>query len=158
MTQTLTLTTTNKTARYAELFPQIQAVVAHENDRIANMANISAMLHEAFDWLWIGFYRVDEQANELVLGSFQGPLACSRIPFGKGVCGEVWQSGQMQIVDDVHQHPNHIACSALSRSEIVVPVIDAQGKVTAVLDIDAVTVSAFDTIDSNELCKIATLI
>lgn len=154
----LNLTATDKATRYEQLIPQIEAVIAGEEDRIANMGNICAMLKEAFDWLWVGFYRVDTKCNELVLGPFQGPLACTRIPFGKGVCGEVWQSGQTQMVDDVLSHPNHIACSPLSRSEIVLPLIDSHQQVIGVLDIDAKHVACFDYIDEINLAKITSLL
>lgn len=156
--QTLTLTTHDKAERYKQLLSQIQAVIADESDVIANMGNICAMLKEAFDWLWIGFYRVDTNANQLVLGPFQGPLACTRIPFGKGVCGEVWQHAKTQIVDDVLSHPNHIACSALSRSEIVIPVMDNQDRVVAVLDIDADCPAAFDDVDRKALESLCQLL
>lgn len=153
----LVLTTTDKTARYEELLPQIQAVISDENDIIANMGNVCAMLKEAFDWLWIGFYRVDNHAKQLVLGPFQGPLACTRIPHGKGVCGEVWANGQTQVVDDVLKHPNHIACSSLSRSEIVLPLFEGDN-VVAVLDIDADTPACFDAVDKTYLTQLATLL
>lgn len=151
----LTLTATDKVARYEQLLPQIQAVISGEDDIIANMGNVCAMLKEAFGWLWVGFYRVDSTANQLLLGPFQGPLACTRIPHGKGVCGEVWASGQTQIVDDVLKHPNHIACSSLSRSEIVLPLFDGD-KVVAVLDIDADTPACFDEVDKKYLTQLTT--
>lgn len=151
--ETLTLTATDKETRYQELLPQIKAVIDYESDTIANMANTCAMLKEAFGWLWVGFYRVDEQVNQLILGPFQGPLACTRIPHGKGVCGEVWQNGKTQIVDDVLAHPNHIACSSQSRSEIVLPIINGDS-VTAVLDIDSDKVADFDAIDEKYLAQL----
>ncbi|MBS9777761.1 MAG: GAF domain-containing protein [Gammaproteobacteria bacterium] len=156
--KTLTINAEDKQSQYAELIPQIKAVISDESDIIANMGNISAMLKETFGWLWVGFYRVDNDNNQLVLGPFQGPLACTRIPLGKGVCGEVWQSAKSQIVDDVLTHPNHIACSSLSRSEIVVPVTDENGSVIAVLDIDADAPSCFDEIDQKNLESICQLL
>lgn len=148
--QKLTITATEKRAVYQELLPQIQAVISHEEDMTANMANICAMLKTTFAWLWVGFYRVDSNAKQLVLGPFQGPLACTRIPYGKGVCGEVWANGQAQRVDDVNKHPNHIACSSLSRSEIVLPLYN-KGKVIAVLDIDSEKIADFDETDEKHL-------
>lgn len=117
-------------------------------DDIGNMANITALIHQHFQHHWIGFYRVVGQ--ELMLGPFQGPVACTRIGFGKGVCGQAWEQGQSIIVQDVHQHPGHIACSPYSNSEIVVPCI-RQGKVWAVLDIDSTEFNAFEQIDQDAL-------
>lgn len=154
---TLTLKNEEKSAKYKELLPQIAAVIDGEDDLIANMGNICAMLKEAFGWLWVGFYRIDNEAKQLVLGPFQGPLACTRIPFGKGVCGEVWQNKQTQIVDDVLKHPNHIACSSLSRSEIVLPLF-AGNSIVAVLDIDSEKVGAFDAVDKEHLTKLTELL
>lgn len=135
----------NKAAVYRELIPQIEGLIHGENDEIAAMANISAALYQAFGHHWIGFYRV--LGNELVLGPFQGPVACTRIGFGKGVCGTAWEQAKTLVVDDVEAFPGHIACSALSRSEIVVPVIDGQGIVKAVLDIDSTQLAAFNADD-----------
>lgn len=135
----------NKAAVYRELIPQIEGLIHGENDEIAAMANISAALYQAFGHHWIGFYRVLD--NELVLGPFQGPVACTRIGFGKGVCGTAWEQAKTLVVDDVEAFPGHIACSALSRSEIVVPVIDGQGIVKAVLDIDSTQLAAFNADD-----------
>ncbi|MBP5377036.1 MAG: GAF domain-containing protein [Bacteroidaceae bacterium] len=144
-----------KAERYAELLPQIQAVVSGESDLIANMANVASMLHETFRFWWTGFYRVVD--GELVLGPFQGPLACTRIAKGKGVCGTAWAERQTVIVPDVDAFPGHIACSSLSRSEIVVPVI-SQGNVIAVLDIDSEHLSTFDSTDRENLEKIASML
>lgn len=133
-----------KTERYEALLPQIASVVEDESDMIANMANIASMLHEAFGFWWIGFYRVLD--GVLVLGPFQGPLACTRIKLGKGVCGTAWQQAQTIVVPDVDQFPGHIACSSASRSEIVVPV-KIKGEVVAVLDIDSAELNTFDETD-----------
>lgn len=151
--QPLTLKAINKADKYQELLPQIQAVIANETDDIANWGNVCAMLKASFDWLWVGFYRVDSTANQLILGPFQGPLACTRIPYNQGVCGEAWASGHIQIVDDVNKHPNHIACSPLSRSEIVLPLFKER-RVVAVLDIDAETVAHFDDTDKHYLSQL----
>lgn len=133
-----------KTERYEALLPQIASVVEDESDMIANMANIASMLHEAFGFWWTGFYRVLDSV--LVLGPFQGPLACTRIKLGKGVCGTAWQQAQTIVVPDVDQFPGHIACSSASRSEIVVPV-KIKGEVVAVLDIDSAELNTFDETD-----------
>ena len=133
-----------KTERYEALLPQIASVVEDETDMIANMANIASMLHAAFGFWWTGFYRVLDSV--LVLGPFQGPLACTRIKLGKGVCGTAWQQAQTIVVPDVDQFPGHIACSSASRSEIVVPV-KIKGEVVAVLDIDSAELNTFDETD-----------
>ncbi len=143
----------SKDAIYQSLLPQIESLVSGEEDMIANMANISSALHEAFGFWWTGFYRVEPTADgvgELVLGPFQGPIACTRIPFGRGVCGTAWQQAQTIIVPDVHLFPGHIACSSASNSEIVVPVLH-DGHVVAVLDIDSRDFNAFDTTDQHYL-------
>ncbi len=137
------------------MLKQAHSIMETETDLIANMANITALFKSTFNWFWIGFYRVDKQANQLILAPFQGTLACTRIDYGKGVCGEVWQSGQTQVVKDVHQHPNHIACSALSQSEIVVPIRNQRGEVIAVLDIDDDKLATFDEEDAYYLEKLA---
>ena len=133
-----------KEEKYNELITQIEALVAGETDEIANMANVAAVLHETFGFWWTGFYRVEEE--ELVLGPFQGPIACTRIPFGKGVCGTAWAKAETVIVPDVHKFAGHIACSSASNSEIVVP-LRKNGKIKAVLDIDS---TAFDTFDETD--------
>jgi len=125
-----------------EILPQLKALLGDERDEIACMANIAAVLQEVFHFHWIGFYRV--QGNELVLGPFQGPVACTRISYGKGVCGTSWAQNATLVVDDVDAFPGHIACSALSKSELVVPLRDANGNVKAVLDIDSERHAAFD--------------
>ena len=145
----------SKEEKYALLYKQVTAVVGSEDDTISNMANIAAMIHHTFGFWWTGFYRVID--GELVLGPFQGPLACSRISHGRGVCGTAWKESATQIVPDVDKFPGHIACSSASRSEIVVPVIN-NGKVTAVLDIDSEHLATFDTTDKFWLEKIAGLL
>lgn len=139
--------------RYAELLPQLRALVEAEPDTIATLANVSAALHMAFGFHWIGFYIV--KGVELVLGPFQGPIACTRIPRGKGVCGAAWAEARTLIVPDVHRFPGHIACSAASVSEIVVPLIDAGGLVWAVLDIDSVHPDDFSAVDQAALEQVA---
>ena len=138
----------NKTDKYKDLLPQVQAVMDNSVDVIANMANMAAMLHETFGFWWTGFYRVIN--NDLVLGPFQGPLACTRIPFGRGVCGTAWKERRTVVVPDVEQFPGHIACSSASRSEIVVPVFQKE-EVVAVLDIDSEHLSTFDQTDAEYL-------
>lgn len=145
----------SKTERYEGLYRQIEAVIESESDVIANMANISAMISGTFGFWWTGFYRVC--GDKLVLGPFQGPMACTRIGFGKGVCGTAWKSGETVIVPDVDAFPGHIACSSASRSEIVVPVHDGEGNVTAVLDIDSKELDTFDQTDRFWLEKIVSL-
>ena len=131
-------------------------MVKYESDSIALMANISAMIHQTFGFWWTGFYRVI--GDELVLAPFQGPMACTRIAYGKGVCGTAWQRGESIVVEDVEQFPGHIACSSLSRSEIVVPVKNKDNDVIAVLDIDSVHLATFDEVDRLYLEKITSLL
>lgn len=145
-----------KDEKYAELFPQIKSILEGETDMIANMANVAAVLHEEFIFWWTGFYRVVSE-DTLLLGPFQGPLACTRIKKGRGVCGTAWEENTTQVVPDVHLFPGHIACSSLSQSEIVVPVHDRGGRVVAVLDIDSERLSTFDEIDKLWLEKICDL-
>ena len=142
--ETLTISGTSKQETYTSLLPQVQAVMDNSVDIIANMANMAAMLHETFGFWWTGFYRVI--GNELVLGPFQGPLACTRIAYGRGVCGTAWKERRTIVVPDVEQFPGHIACSSASRSEIVVPVFQ-NGEVVAVLDIDSDQLATFDETD-----------
>ena len=144
-----------KTARYETLYRQAQAVLEGENDLTANMANLSAMIHREFGFWWTGFYRVCNE--ELVLGPFQGPIACTRIAYGKGVCGTAWKRQETIVVPDVEEFPGHIACSSESRSEIVVPVW-RDDKVIAVLDIDSEKLGTFDETDKIWLEKIVSLL
>ena len=155
MAEQLIIQGTTKQERYETLLPQIAAVVEGETDIIANMANVSAMLQETFRFWWTGFYRVVD--GELVLGPFQGPMACTRIRKGRGVCGTAWAKAETQLVPDVEQFPGHIACSSASRSEIVVPII-REGEVVAVLDIDSDRLDAFDETDRRYLEQIAALL
>lgn len=145
----------NKTEQYENLLPQVQSVMDENADVIANMANMAAMLHETFGFWWTGFYRVI--GNELVLGPFQGPLACTRIAYGRGVCGTAWKERRTVVVPDVEQFPGHIACSAASRSEIVVPVV-RNGEITAVLDIDSVRLDTFDQTDAEFLNRMVEML
>ena len=144
-----------KAERYASLLPQIKALIEDESNLVANLANISAALHEAFGFWWVGFYLVE--GDELVLGPFQGPVACTRIGRGRGVCGTAWQKGQTVIVEDVEQFPGHIACSSASRSEIVVPMWKGN-KVWGVLDIDSEKLATFDECDQEWLEKLCQMI
>lgn len=154
MSENLIIQGNNKQELYENLLPQIKSLVECENDEIANMANVSACLKDTFNFWWVGFYRVI--GNELVLGPFQGPLACTRIRKGKGVCGTAWQEAKTQIVPDVDAFPGHIACSSLTRSEIVVPII-RNGEVVAVLDIDSEKPANFDEVDKENLEKLVAL-
>ena len=156
MAENLIISDGSKEEKYAVLYGQVKALAEGENDIIANMANISSMIHQTFGFWWTGFYRVSDQ--ELMLGPFQGPLACSRIRYGRGVCGTAWKLEQTVIVPDVDAFPGHIACSSASRSEIVVPVFDSYGTVTAVLDIDSSELDTFDETDGFWLEKIVSLL
>ena len=146
---------TTKQELYEALLPQVASVVEGEGDLIANMANVAAMLHETFGFWWTGFYRV--VGEELVLGPFQGPMACTRIKKGRGVCGTAWQEAETQVVPDVDKFPGHIACSSASRSEIVVPVF-RKGEVVAVLDIDSDRLATFDDTDRHYLERMVQLL
>ncbi len=152
MAEELTVDTSlTKEEQYAALIPQIRALVGHESDETANMANLSAALKQTFGFFWVGFYRV--VGEELVLGSFQGPIACTRIRRGRGVCGTAWKEGRTLIVPDVDQFPGHIACNAASRSEIVLP-YRREGKIAGVLDIDSEQPNHFDETDAKALAEI----
>lgn len=155
MAENLIISDGNKCNKYSVLYEQIKSLTDGEDDPIANMANISSMIHQTFGFWWTGFYRVN--GNTLVLGPFQGPLACSRIHFGRGVCGTAWKEAATVIVPDVDAFPGHIACSSASRSEIVVPVFDDE-KVIAVLDIDSAELNTFDSVDKEWLEKICALL
>lgn len=161
MAEDLSIIKGSKEEQYQSLLPQLQAIVAGEPDLIANLANTAAALYEQFGWLWVGFYLVKPSANrsdeELVLGPFQGPVACTRIRKGKGVCGTAWQEASALRVADVELFPGHIACSSRSRSEIVIPVL-RNGAVVAVLDVDSEVTDAFDATDELYLKKIIELI
>ncbi len=156
MEEKLIVANGSKEERYASLLPQIKSLVAGETDAVANLANVAAALKEAFGFFWVGFYLV--KGSQLVLGPFQGPLACTRIGYGKGVCGSAWKSGETIVVPDVEQFPGHIACSSSSRSEIVVPIYNNVGEVAAVLDIDSDRLGAFDSTDSLWLGRLAELL
>lgn len=145
----------SKEAQYQSLLPQIEALITGESDLIANLGNISAALKEQFNWFWVGFYLV--KADELVLGPFQGPVACTRIKKGRGVCGQSWEKAETLIVPDVDAFPGHIACSSASRSEIVLPLMKA-GVVIGVLDVDSEHLDQFDEVDALYLKKVIDLI
>lgn len=155
MAEELSLQQGNKAEQYQSLIPQIQAIVADESDVIANLANICAALKQQFNWFWIGFYLVKD--NELVLGPFQGPIACTRIGKVRGVCGTAWQQQKVMIVPDVEQFPGHIACSSDSKSEIVLPVMK-QNKCVAVLDIDSDALDSFDEVDAEYLKQVVAIV
>ncbi len=155
MAEDLTIIQGTKAEVYQSLIPQIKALLDGEQDLVANLANTCAALKEQFNWLWIGFYLVKN--DELVLGPFQGPVACTRIKKGRGVCGASWQKAETLIVDDVEKFPGHIACSSLSRSEIVVPVI-RNNEVIGVLDVDSELLSHFDETDKKFLEEIVAVI
>lgn len=148
--------TTNRKEIYDSLIPQIQALTVGETDLTANLANITAALKEAFDFFWVGFYLKKE--NQLVLGPFQGPIACTRINFNRGVCGHCYTTKQVVIVPDVEAFPGHIACSSTSKSEIVLPAFDKTGNVYLILDVDSDQLDDFSEVDSVELSKIMKII
>lgn len=155
MAENLIIAEGGKNEKYELLYKQVAALIKGECDPIANMANIAAMIHTTFGFWWTGFYRV--AGDELVLGPFQGPLACSRIKYGRGVCGTAWKEQLTQVVPDVELFPGHIACSSLSRSEIVVPVWHGN-EIVAVLDIDSKELATFDETDKVWLEKITDLL
>lgn len=155
MAEDLSIIKGNKTTQYKSLIPQIAALIEGEDDLIANLANIAGALKEQFNWWWIGFYLV--KGNELVLGPFQGPIACTRIRKGRGVCGSAWANTETLIVPDVDKFPGHIACSSLSKSEIVVPMMK-DGIVWGVLDADSEFLEHYDETDQLYLEKIVALI
>lgn len=160
MAEDLQIIKGNKAEQYQALIPQIKGLMEGETDLIANLANVAAALKEQFGWLWIGFYVIksfSDAQDELVVGPFQGPVACTRIKKGRGVCGASWAETKTIIVPDVEKFPGHIACSSLSRSEIVVPVI-RNNEVVAVLDADSSALNQFDTIDQRYLEEIVNLI
>lgn len=155
MAEDLSIITGTKEEQYRSLIPQVKGLLEGEPDLIANLANVAAALKEQFNWLWVGFYIVKD--DELVLGPFQGPVACTRIKKGRGVCGTAWQQEKTLIVPDVEKFPGHIACSSLSRSEIVIPLFKNEG-VFAVLDADSVDLNTFDETDKEYLEEIISLI
>jgi len=155
MAEDLTIAKGDKKAQYESLIPQIQGLVTGEPNLVANLANIAAALKEQFNWFWVGFYWIMEE--ELVLGPFQGPVACTRIKKGRGVCGTAWEKEATIIVDDVEKFPGHIACSSLSKSEIVIPIFK-EGKIIGVLDVDSSDLAQFDATDQVYLEKIMAMI
>jgi GAF domain-containing protein len=155
MAEDLNIQSGTKQEQYESLIPQIEGLLHGENNLIANLANISAALKEQFNWWWVGFYWIHDDV--LVLGPFQGPVACTRIKKGRGVCGSAWEKGATIIVDDVEKFPGHIACSSASKSEIVVPVFQ-EGNIVGVLDVDSAHLSDFDEIDQIYLEKIVGLL
>jgi L-methionine (R)-S-oxide reductase len=166
MSESISITGTTKKEKYESLLPQIKALMEGESDRIANLANMMSAMKFGMNFFWVGIYDVkncisskgEGEKNELVLGPFQGPVACTRISLGKGVCGTAWKEKRTIIVDDVDQFPGHIACSSESKSEIVVPAFDKNGNVVMVLDVDSDQLSAFDEIDKIYLEKIISII
>jgi L-methionine (R)-S-oxide reductase len=162
MAEDLTIIQGSKAEIYQSLIPQIKALLEGEPDLVANLGNVSAALKEQFGWLWVGFYLVkldskNSAETELVLGPFQGPVACTRIKKGRGVCGAAWQNAETLIVPDVEKFPGHIACSSLSRSEIVLPLLK-NGEVIGVLDVDAAELDQFDETDKKYLEEIISLV
>ena len=141
--------------KYVALWPQLQALVEGESDYVANLANIAAALHQTFSFFWVGFYLVRDE--ELVLGPFQGPIACTRIAFGKGVCGTAWKNLAPIVVPNVEEFPGHIACSSQSKSEVVIPIQDENGAVVGVLDVDSDVLNDFNETDVVHLRKISQL-
>jgi L-methionine (R)-S-oxide reductase len=156
MAESLIVNGTTKAERYESLLPQVKGLVEGENDVIANLSNIMSALKFGMNFFWVGIYMV--KGNELVLGPFQGPVACTRIARGKGVCGYAWEKGQTVIVEDVDRFPGHIACSSASRSEIVVPGFGNNGKVSFVLDVDSDKLADFDETDSAYLGQVVSII
>lgn len=155
MAEDLYISGGTKEERYVALLPQLEGLLAGETDEVANLANVAAALKETFGFFGVGFYRVS--GDELVLGPFQGPVACTRIRKGRGVCGTAWQEARTLVVPDVDAFPGHIACSSLSRSEIVVPLTDGAGAVWGVLDVDSSELNTFDEVDARcleEVCRL----
>ncbi len=156
MAEDLHFINASKEEQYISLLPQIEALITGETDFTANLANVSAALKAQFNFFWVGFYLV--KGNELVLGPFQGPVACTRIAKGRGVCGQAWQQKQVLLVPDVDAFPGHIACSALTKSEVVIPLLGSNGEVKAVLDVDSDCLNDFNEIDVKFLSKLCTLL
>jgi L-methionine (R)-S-oxide reductase len=155
MAEDLNIITGDKAKQYQSLIPQIEALISYEIDLLANLGNVCAALKEQFGWFWVGFYLIKE--DELVLSAFQGPVACTRIQKGKGVCGTAWQEAKTLIVADVEEFPGHIACSSFSKSEIVLPVFK-EGNIIGVFDVDSEHLNHFNTIDQQYLEQILGLI
>uniref|UniRef100_F4C5C5 GAF domain-containing protein n=1 Tax=Sphingobacterium sp. (strain 21) TaxID=743722 RepID=F4C5C5_SPHS2 len=156
MAEDLIIAKGTKESQYQSLLPQVEALLEGEQDLIANLANMAAALKAQFNFFWVGFYLIKN--NELVLGPFQGPVACTRIQMGKGVCGTAWKENRVLIVPDVDQFPGHIACSSYSKSEIVLPVRRQDGDVIGVLDIDSERLADFDEIDEKYLVQLLALL
>ncbi|MBP9068440.1 MAG: GAF domain-containing protein [Bacteroidia bacterium] len=156
MAEHIHINATTKAEKYKQLYPQVKALLEGEKDLIANMANMCSALKFGMNFFWVGFYLVKNE--ELVLGPFQGTVACTRIAKGKGVCGKAWELNDIIIVDDVDQFPGHIACSSLSKSEIVIPVRDSNKNIIAIFDVDSDEYSSFDRTDEEWLKKIVELI
>jgi GAF domain-containing protein len=156
MAEEIHLIHASKEEQYLSLLPQIEGLIAGETDLTANLANVCAALKAQFNFFWVGFYVV--KGDELVLGPFQGPVACTRIAKGRGVCGQAWQQKHVLLVPDVDAFPGHIACSSLSKSEVVIPLFGADGEVKAVLDVDSDSLNDFDEIDVTYLSKLCALI
>lgn len=156
MSEDLHLINASKEEQYLSLLPQIEGLIAGEVDLTANLANVCAALKAQFNFFWVGFYLV--KGDELVLGPFQGPVACTRIAKGRGVCGQAWQQKQVILVPDVDAFPGHIACSSLSKSEVVIPLFGANDEVKAVLDVDSDRLNDFDEIDVTYLSKLCLLL
>lgn len=152
MAEELIIDKGGKAEKYATLLPQVKALTAGESNRVANLANVAAALKQTFGFFWVGFYLVED--GELVLGPFQGPIACTRIRYGRGVCGTAWKEGKTLVVPDVDKFPGHIACSSASRSEIVVPIYNKEKEVVGVLDIDSDRLAEFDETDREWLERI----
>ena len=155
MAEDLTRATGTKEEQYKALIPQVKALIDYESDFVANMANLAAALKEQFDFFWVGFYLVKDE--QLVLGPFQGPVACARIAHNRGVCGTAWAKAETIIVPDVDAFPGHIACSSLSRSEIVLPVMH-EGNCIGVLDVDSADLNSFDEVDAQYLQEMITIL
>jgi L-methionine (R)-S-oxide reductase len=156
MAEEIHLIHASKEEQYLSLLPQIEGLIAGETDLTANLANVCAALKAQFNFFWVGFYVV--KGDELVLGPFQGPVACTRIAKGRGVCGQAWQQKHVLLVPDVDAFPGHIACSSFSKSEVVIPLFGADGEVKAVLDVDSDSLNDFDEIDVTYLSKLCALI
>lgn len=155
MAEDLTINKGNKEEQYSGLIPQIKGLITGETNQIANLANIAAALKEQFDFFWVGFYLIEDE--QLVLGPFQGPVACTRIAYGRGVCGTAWKENRTIIVPNVDEFPGHIACSSLSKSEIVIPIYK-DSKIIGILDVDSSEYNDFDEIDEQYLTEIVALL